>query len=200
VNRLKIGTGVKRGFETFKWKANRSPSEITRWESFWHVRSTFKQDALLRFLRLRYFWGLMSDLEIELAFDHPRFLNDVEFNVLLTVLASTELTKLQITERSESALKFIGKTSKFSKRLIPQWNNNIYVLAEREQRTIRPHKAFSGWVRNASSIGSKHKSTLNIPEPILEEFTKEQFNEYKYLYESISVGKIETNLGFISLP
>jgi len=196
---IKLGKGSKRTFMTFKWRANCLPSEITRSEAFWHVRSTFNEDSTLRFLRLMYFWNQLSDEAIELAFDHPRFLRSVEFNVLLKTLATTELTRLEIMGRMERALSILNRKSEFRELLLPQWINNIHLVAERETRSIRTHKRFSGWVRNASSIGSKHRSDVFIPEPLLEDYPEESFDEFEFLYGLVSVGNLESNTGILRL-
>jgi hypothetical protein len=146
-----------------------------------------------------YFWNQLDTDTIELAFDHPRFLRSVEFNVLLTLLAKTELTRLEIIGRMERALKVLSKKSEFRFILLAQWSNNINLIAERETRSIRTHKRFSGWVRNASSIGSKHRSDVFIPEPLLEDYPEESFNEFEFLYGLVSVGNLESNTGILRL-
>jgi len=196
---IKLGQGQKRSFMTFKWRANCLPSEITRSEAFWHVRSTFNEDAMIRYLRLKYFWNELQGEQIELAFDHPRFLRSVEFNVLLALLANTELTRLEISIRAERALSVLNRKSEFRFNLLSTWDQNIRLVAERETRTIRPHKRFSGWVRNASALGSKHKTKVFIPDPLFEEYPEESFDEFEFLYGLISVGNLESNTGILRL-
>lgn len=183
---IKMGRGERtKGFVTIKWKASSTNSEITRKESFWHVRSTFAEEALLNFLRLKYFWNELTDQETILAFDNPRFLKSIEFNVLLTVLASTEYSRTEISEASNKVSRILGRKSKFSKSLLPQWENNIFLVAERTERPIRPSKKYSGWVRNSSSVGSKRQAKFFIPEPLFEEFPEEHFDEYELFCELI---------------
>lgn len=198
---LLMGNGIKRkSLFVTSWKAFAPSPELTRSESCWRVESSQPKEQMLKFLRLKYFWTECTKQEHELMFAHPEFLKDLEFNVLLTVLASTELSREEIVRRAESALKFIGKSSNFRKRLLPQWNNDIFLKCELTTRPIRPHKAFSGWVRNASSVGSK-KSSLSIPEPIVAIFSEERFDEFNFLFELISVGYIEAATGsVIRLP
>jgi len=146
-----------------------------------------------------YFWNLLTKEAIELAFDHPKFLRSVEFNVLLTMLATTELTRLEIIGRMERALLILNRKSEFRYLLLSQWSKNVHLIAERETRSIRTHKRFSGWVRNASSLGSKHASKIYIPEPLFEDFREESFDEFEFLYGLVSVGNLETNTGILRL-
>jgi hypothetical protein len=197
---LLMGKGEKRARIVTSWRDSSTSTELTRSESVWRVTSSQSEEQLIRFLRLKFFWTECSILEQEAMFSHPRFLEDLEFNVLLTLLAKTELSREEITERAEQALRILGKHSNFRKRLLPQWENNIFLKLERTTRTIRKHKAYSGWVRNASSVGSK-KGKLNLPEPLVEITSEEQFDEFNFLFELISVGYIEATSGsFIRLP
>jgi len=200
-SRLILGKGNEsRGFHSFSWKNTNLSSELTRSESFWRVRSTFSKSKTVRFLRLKFFWGELSPEEQQLAFDSPGFLNDVEFNVMLALLAEQQTTREKIQQRVEKALRLIGKKSHFRKELIRQWENNIFLTAKESKRPIRPHKAYSGWVRNSSSVGSKRKSKFFIPDPISEDFDDATFDEYEFLYKLASVGKLDTNLGVLRLP
>lgn len=200
INRqLRFGKGKKGNFFTSTWSASLSSTEITRSETFWHVRSNVRNVALLKFLRLKFFWKELSEEEQYFAFSAPRFLDDTEFNVLLVLLVTTELGQKEIARRFELACKVLNRRSNFRPELIKQWESNILLTADRGERPIRPHKAFSGWIRNASSVGSKKKNTLSIPEPLSEVLFEDKFDEYKFLYELISVGRIETNLGIINL-
>lgn len=196
---LRIGSGKKGAFQTYRWTAISSSSELTRSEAFWHVRSSVGKHGMLKYLRLQFYWNNLTKEETEFAFGHPEFLKDVEFNVLLALLTSTELTRSEIARRSEKAHRLLQKKSNFRKELVPQWDNNIRIVADLEHRSIRPHKAYSGWVRNASSVGSKRRKP-SIPDPISEEWTEEKFDEYNFFYELISVGSIETSNGLIRLP
>jgi len=196
---LIIGNGKKGTFFGATWPAISPSSELTRSESFWHVRSNVRREVMLKFLRLRFFWEQTSDPEKEFSFTHPGFLQDLEFNVLLALLTTTELSRIEIVERMEKALKLLDRKSNFSMNLISQWNNHILIIADLESRPIRSHKAYSGWVRNASSVGSKRKKP-SIPEPISEDMPENKIDEFNFLYELISVGRIETNLGVIRLP
>jgi len=185
-HQLRIGKGKKSFFSTYQWKAIESSSEITRSEAFWLVKSNVSWTAMLKFLRLKFFWGELDEKETEFAFAHPKFLDNVEFNVLLALLARTELTKSEIIRRTEQALNSLNKKCNFRRNLIPQWDNHILITADLEHRTIRPHKAYSGWVRNASSIGSKRNNRPSLPDPLLDEWAGEKFDEYNFLYELIS--------------
>ena len=194
--RFRIGSGKRnRRIFTFKWKANLLSSEISRSESFWVCNSSFNEEVMLKYLRLRYFWGHSLPIEYTAMFDHPKFLQDLEFSVALQAVATTELGKEEIMERLEHGLSLLGRKSLLRKALFSQWDNNIFLLVEEIVRSIRPHKRFSGWVRSASSIGSK-RSRPQLLEPLKEEeFRQDQFDEYVFLYELISVGRIETNSG-----
>jgi len=200
-SRLNLGKGnVNRGFHSFAWRSSRSSTELTRSETFWKVRSTFGKVKTVQYLRLKFFWGELSFDEEQLAFDAPGFLNDVEFNVMLTMLAEQQMTKERITKRVEKALTFLKKKSHFRKELINQWEHNILITATSSVRPIRKHKAFSGWVRNSSAVGSKRKSKVFTPDPISEDFDNATFDEYEFLYKLASVGKLDSNLGVFRLP
>lgn len=148
---------------------------------------------------MRAFWLETNFTEREFAFSHPKFLNDVEFNALLTVLATTELTKSEIVRRCEYVLNLIGKKSNFREGLLKQWDSNILISSTLTTGPIGKHKAFSGWVRNSSSVGSKRSVRSSNPEPLAEDFSEDMFDEYEFLVEAISVGSIESNLGIIRL-
>jgi len=153
---------------------------------------------MLKYMRMRHFWIETSDLEKELSFSHNGFLKDVEFNVLLAMLATTELSRLEIIIRMEKALLTIGKKSNFRKQVLDSWISHIVIVADLQTRPVRKHKAYSGWVRNASSVGSKRRSP-SLPEPISEDMPGDKIDEFNFLYELISVGRFEANSGIISL-
>jgi len=198
---IRIGTGKKLSFFTTTWKSNSSNAEVSRQESFWHVRSSSTMEATVKLLRNLYFWKEIEFTPefLDLCFSNNAFLRDIEFNVLLALLAETELSREEIAIRSKRALEILGKKSNFDKNDFFRRKHSMYILAELERRAIRPSKKYSGWVRNSSSVGSKRKSKIFIPEPLLGEYSEEMFDEYKILYELISVGKIETKAGFIKL-
>lgn len=197
--RLLIGKGKKKQILATSWKAYSPSSELTRSQSFWNTWSSCSEEKMLRFLRLRAFWLETNFTEREFAFSHPKFLNDVEFNALLTVLATTELTKSEIVRRCEYVLNLIGKRSNFREGLLKQWDSNILISSTLTTGPIGKHKAFSGWVRNSSSVGSKRSVRSSNPEPLAEDFSEDMFDEYEFLVEAISVGSIESNLGIIRL-
>lgn len=181
---LRIGP-KKEAFASSTWLAVSPSSELTRSEQFWHVRSNVNRDTMLKYMRMRHFWIETSDLEKELSFSHNGFLKDVEFNVLLALLATTELSRFEITSRMEQALLVIGKRSNFRKQVLDSWISHIVIVADLQTRPVRKHKAYSGWVRNASSVGSKKKNS-SIPEPISEDMPGDKIDEFNFLYELIS--------------
>jgi hypothetical protein len=152
---------------------------------------------MLKFLRLRLFWGVSSPGEREFAFASPEILKCVEFNALLTALATTELSRQEIQERSKKALVLLGEKSNFPQELLKQWEYGIRIVANSTTGPIGRHKAYSGWVRNSSTVGSKRPGTSSIPEPLSEEFSEDQFDKYEFLLKAITVGEIETNSGWI---
>lgn len=194
---LRIGP-KKEAFLSSTWPAISPSSEITRSEQFWHVRSNVNRDTMVKYLRMRHFWMETTDLEKELSFTHNGFLKDVEFNVLLALLATTELSREEIIIRMEKALLILEKKSNFRKQVLDSWIKHIVIVADLETRPVRKHKAYSGWVRNASSVGSKRRSP-SLPEPISEDMPGDKIDEFNFLYELISVGRIEANSGVISL-
>jgi len=190
---LIFGTGRRKGLRSFTWKVNNSNTEITRSVSFWHVQSNWREASLLRYLRLKYFWEKLSPTEVQFCFDHPKFLSDVEFNVMLSLLANTELTREEITERSRQVLALLGKKSFFRKLLMRQWDNNVVVIADLVKRSIAKRKSFSGWVRSSSSVGSK-SSRPSIPDPfILDDNGVVDFDEFEFLYRGILDQSVSAN-------
>jgi len=182
---------------TFRWNSTSPSPEITRRRRFWSVESSASKEFMLKYLRLRFFWKLTSPLEDDLLFNCPEFIEDVEFEVLLLLVANTKFTRSDIALRSEKALSAIGRKSNFSFRLLNQWDNNIKLRAEEKDFPITRHKAFSGWVRNSSSVGTKSRGNFKAPEGISEEFSEVKFDEFKFLYTLISVGSYEANTGTI---
>jgi hypothetical protein len=85
---LRFGSG-KRVFLSSTWQAVSPSSELTRSESFWHVQTNVQAETVLKFMRLKWYWKDFRPEEEELFFSHPRFLKDLEFNVLLALLTST---------------------------------------------------------------------------------------------------------------
>jgi len=152
---------------------------------------------MLKFFRLRFFWGLTNSIEEDLMFNCPEFIEDPEFEMLLALLANTNMTRSDIASKAEKAFSFIGKEFNFSLNLIRQWENNIWIMAEEMELPITRHKAYSGWVRNSSSVGTKSKSSFSIPEGLSEEFSEDNFNEFNFLYSLISVGSYEANTGMV---
>jgi hypothetical protein len=106
---------------------------------------------------------------------------------------------VEIERRLQQSLKFIGQMSNFRKELLKQWDGAIAISATTSFGPIGKHKAFSGWVRNSSAVGSKRSFNSSLPEPLSEEFTEDKFDEFEFLLSAISVGSIESNLGVIKL-
>jgi len=191
---LRFGVSKKTNFFTFKWLASETNTEITRSVKFWHVRCNQREKLMLQYLRLRYFWGTLDPREVQFCFDHPRFLSDLEFNVLLSLRVNSELSREELVERSDKILyRLKGKRSAFRKNLISQWNGIINILADVETKPIPARKPFSGWVRSAAAVGSK-KQMSSKPDPeILEVFGDDLFDEFDFMFRAILSGEARTN-------
>jgi len=197
---IEIGTGKGKRRKFFlKWQAYSPSSEITRSKTFWNVWSTVEESTMLKFLRLRVFWGIATNQEMEFSMSHPKFLSQMEINVLLTALATTGLRREEIIERWQRINQILGRKTNFHKHLLAQWENNMAISGSTSLGPIGKHKAFSGWVRNSSAVGSKRSVASSIPEPLSEEFAENNFDEFEFLLKAISVGSIESNLGIIRL-
>lgn len=192
-NRLRLGKSERRNFSTFKWSANDSSTDVTETVRFWHVRSTCKETMMLKYLRLLFFWGLLSPKEIEFAFSHPRFLIDQEFNVLLSARVNTELSRSELVGRADHFLKTLkGKRSNFRENLISQWTGNIRILADLESRPISRRVKAKTWVRSASAVGSKKPFSPFFDPLLVEEVWDVEFDETDFMYRAITSGMVRS--------
>lgn len=173
-------------FHTFGWRAS-SPTQKNENESFWQVRTNFRKEKFIRYMKLKHLYVGLSTDELQFLVDSPGVLGD---NIFISALrAKREGVPLDILGERYRFLYSLGIIStENTQNLLYTYDGSIKFQIFRTERAIAKFKKFSGYVRNSSAVGSKRKTT-NSYEP--EHFEWDNALEYDY-YLFFSVGELNT--------
>jgi len=175
-----------RNFRTLKWKSsNNIPNTLS--ETFWMVRTTQRKYTFIEYLKLKVLTGRASLIETRLCYDAPGVLGDDLFIEALRAW-KTDVPKSILWQRLQALQRLLQR---------PVWSENLYYTygncfsyeIEEVRTSIRKVKKYSGYVRNASSIGSKRQSNPYRPEP--ESFEWNTNAEVDY-YQFLTVGEFDS--------
>jgi hypothetical protein len=158
---------ILRGFHTHTWNSsNIAPETATK--TFWQVETNMKKFNFIELLKMKYFFGDISLVELRCLFDAPRVLQDDLYVELL--LAKQQVPMELLVERLNTIRQLLD---------LRPWNYNLlysvlgstnYRMLELRQ-AIRKATKFSGYVRNSSAVGSKNTKKIFQPEPEIFEWT-----------------------------
>jgi len=197
-DQFRVGKNLTVPRRTFRWRNNSTNSEISGLETFWEMKSNVRLETALSLLKLKFIWGELSPREQQFLWDHPSTFRDQVFLALASAKVRSKVPLKELVKRLSKVLELLGKKNLFRKELIVQWEGNTVLLITQKSYPIRKFTKFSGYVRNSSSVGSKHRNKFNF-EPIPEKDSTERFDEFEFVYEAITVGEVISRTGSLSV-
>lgn len=186
-------------FRTYKWMSTNNPTELTRTESFYSLKSNVRISRFLECKKLEHFLIGLPDAETQALYDFPGVLGDVMFVNLLRAKASLLLTgdwRRQfpiLLERVQILRSALGCSSWNLNVLYASLGNLKYELHLCSRR-IRPFKKYSGYVKTPSAAGTKRGSPGGSYEP--EIFDQTKFEERDLVPFLLSPTEDYSLLGF----
>lgn len=153
-------------------------------KTFWSVQTNVKRFTLLRYLKMKALMGLCSDLEYRVLLDWSGVLEDILF--IDALRARNEGVPLETLFQRVAWVQKLDNMIPWGINLYFTLDNVVSYNIEEVRMTIRPVKKFSGYVRNSSSVGTKSKSTIYVPEPESFEWKEDVKKDF---YTFFSVGE-----------
>ena len=175
-----------RSFRSYRWRSSNQLSN-TLTETFWNVRSQFRQFTFIEYMKLRHLLSYCSLVESRCLYDAPGVLKDGLYLDALRAWRSDVPRKL-LWQRLAQLQRLLQRPV-WSPNLYYTYNNCVMYEIEEVRRSIRKVKKYSGYVRNSSAVGSKRPSGLSTPVP--ERFEWNSYEEYDY-YHFLTVGEFDS--------
>lgn len=175
-------------FRTHKWaSSNTIQNDSTK--TFWRVRTNFRRETFIEYLKLKLLYDPnLSSLELRFILDLDTIIND---EILMALLRARNLNINEevAISRFLQALRLYSR-KELTKNLFFTLEGTILYELEECRQSIRRVKKFSGYVRNASSVGSKKGSNSSKPEPEIFRWagTDEKIDWFRY----ITVGELSS--------
>lgn len=141
-------------------------------------------------MKLRLIFEETDAKEQQFLFDAPGTFRDRLFLDALRAIKSNVPPKV-FRERLEICSFIAGKPHLWTENLYKTWKGNTFYRIVLHEKPIRKAKKFSGWIRNASSAGSKRPGKTK-PEP--ETFEWDTFEEIDF-YKALTVGEFPGTVG-----
>lgn len=177
-----------RNFRTHRWASSNNQSN-TASATFWIVRTSYRKHTFIKYLQLKALVGQCSLTELRCLVDAPGVLKD---NLFIDALRAwkTDVPRNTLWQRLQSIQRLL-QLPLWSLNLYYTIDNNVGYELEEVRQSIRKVKKYSGYVRNASAVGSKNSKTLHIPEP--ESFEWNNVIEMDY-FHFLTVGEFTSGL------
>lgn len=153
-------------------------------KTFWSLQTNVKRFTLLRYLKMKALLGLCTDIEYRVLLDWPRVLEDVLF--IDALRARNEGIPLETLFQRIAWVQKLDDMTCWSINLYYTLDKVVSYSIEEVRMTIRPVKKFSGYVRNSSSVGTKSRKSIYVPEPESFEWKEDVKRDY---YAFFSVGE-----------
>lgn len=170
------------------WMSSSSPSnELSR--TFWRVVSSVRLSTFLLYKKLEWLFGTITESDMQMLIDSPGFFSDNVFLDALRALSNKVTDKETLAEDMAVLFEMGIIQTNYSPNLLYTLRGVVQSQITLETVSIRQAKKFSGYVRNSSSVGSKRKGTLSIPEPEISEWTNPSVFDF---YHFFSVGEFST--------
>lgn len=174
-----------RSFRVLRWSSSNNLADSAT-KTFWQVRTKQKKFNFIEFLKMKMFFeGLPKINEYACLMDAPGVLNDRLF--VDAIIASTLVSDKQLLlQRLNILQRSLGRRP---------WNTNLYYQLrgvvdyqmQECRQAIRQATKFSGYVRNASAVGTKSSKRSYIPEPGTFEWTEHERIDY---LQFLTVGEL----------
>lgn len=166
-------------FRTFAWRSSTNPTELTRTESFYSLKTNVRISRFLECKKLEHFLVGLPDAETQALYDFPGVLGDTLFVNLLRAKISlqTDWQRMQplLLERVQILRSALG-CSNWNLNLLYAYRGNLKYELILTQRRIRPFKKYSGYCKTPSAAGTK-RSSFSVEEIIPETFDRTKFEE-----------------------
>jgi len=174
-----------RNFRVLRWSSSNNLADSAT-KTFWQVQTLQKKFNFIEFLKMKLFFeGLPEISEYACLMDAPGVLSDrlfIDAIIASGIIDDKELlmNRLNILQRS------LGRRP-WSKNLYYQLRGVVNYNLKEIRQAIRPATKFSGYVRNASSVGTKSSKRSYIPEPGTFEWTEHERIDY---LQFLTVGEL----------
>jgi hypothetical protein len=160
----RFGKEIKFLKHTHKWGSSSNPL-TNPGKTFWIVNSNFRKHHFLQYLKMKYLFGSLNDIEMRCLFDAPGVLKDDLF-------VSARRAQLSGTDNKTLGNRLCSISLMLNKPridlyLYKQWGFCEYQLLE-FSKPIRKPKKYSGYVRSPSSVGSKRRINSDLDPGIFE--------------------------------
>lgn len=176
-------------FRNLQWKSSKQKSD-TPTETLWKVRTNFRLQTFIKYLKMKHFYKGLTVNEQRLLFDAPGVLRDDQFLALLQ--AKNSGVPLDVLETRLQKLQRLQAQSPWGMNLLNTLDGVLSYEISEILKPIRKGKKYSGYVRNSSAVGSKRGFGGTKPEPETFEWTTEYTIDY-YLF--FSVGQLSSAFG-----
>jgi len=171
---------------TLRW-ASSTVSKNNPGKTFWVIETLLRKGKLLAFLKERLLRGEASQIEIQCILDEPGTLRDQLFYNSLLAKNNLGVPLDILRPRMKTLSSVFGLISPLSESKYQEWLKRFPILIREYDNPTRPPKKFSGYVRNASSVGSKRRTPR--AELLTEDTLEEYFSEFNFL-EYLAVGEL----------
>jgi len=150
---------------------------VLRWESttatkynsgntIWIVESPWRKQKFLGFMRTKMLFDLCSPLEMQMLLDEPSSLRDTLF--IDSLLAKKQFkVPLGILWPRIGQLHSLGYESFVSQINLNDFQKRFVYRITEFDKSNRPPKKYSGYVRNSSAVGSKRGLPRREPIPAI---------------------------------
>lgn len=174
-----------RNFRVLRWSSSNNLADSAT-KTFWQVRTMQKKFNFIEFLKMKLFFeGHLSMTEYACLMDAPGVLNDRLFVDTIIASRMTE-NREQLINRLAMLQKSLGRRP-WSENLYYQIRGVVSFQMQECRQAIRQATKFSGYVRNASSVGTKSSKRSYIPEPGTFEWTEHERIDY---LQFLTVGEL----------
>lgn len=187
--------GKLRNFRTFSWRSSNQISN-TLTETFWIVKSPQRKFTFIEYLQMKELLIGLPRTEYRALLDAPGVLEDDLFVSALRAKHFGVPEKV-LWQRLRLVQKLLGRQP-WEPNLVYTYDGCFVYELEEVRRSIRKVKKYSGFVRNASAVGSKRKTSMFTPEPESFEWNTDMELDY---FNFLSVGEFNSGLpGIVFLP
>lgn len=173
---------------SYRWRAsNQQPDSRT--ETFWVLNTNVRLSRFLECKQLELFLQGLPEHEASSVFDAPGVMSSRIFIDLLRAKSSLRsiqnqkdfvLQSTTLLQRLQGLQSMLGRTC-WNENLLYTYLGNLKYEIALVRVPIRKVRKFSGWVRNASAVGSKRSSKLELLDTeIFESLLFEECDYYQF--------------------
>lgn len=151
-----------KNFRTLSWNSsNNLPDSATK--TFWQVRTMQRKFGFIEYLKMKSFFHVLGEKELQCLYDAPGVLNDDLYAA--AVIARKQVFDFGLLVSRLNILQRLINRREWSENLFFTIHGTTSFTLQECRQAIRPATKYSGYVRNSSAVGSKNSNKKFIPEP-----------------------------------